>query len=94
MDYMNLFTDRALWRKDGIIDSTGAMCLGNKLLRSDTFGCIDVAGKITRRLFPERIGPYPAFLDSIASFNDYPDTTFEDIQKVLRELQFEMDLHS
>ena len=101
MDYMNLFTDRTRWRKDGQIDSTGAMCLGNKLLRlSPTFLSLNVAGRIVRSLFPERCGIHAVcsdsddFLASIAAFNDCPETTFEDIQKVLLELQFEMDLHS
>lgn len=87
MDYTNLFTDRTRWRKDGAFDETGAMCLAMKLL-ADTSALLRCKD-IILRLFPERVRTCV-----IPSFNDHPDTTFEDVQKVLRELQFEMDLHS
>ena len=39
------------------------------------------------QMFPERVHDLNASIGSIIFFNDHPDTTFEDIQKVLTQAE-------
>lgn len=90
MDLTKLYTHPDQWMKNAFSNSTRtAHCLMGSLLNPNGLGLVGTIAKAIHQLFPERssCGVYPGCVE-VARFNDHPDTTFEDVQKVLQQAEY------
>lgn len=83
--------------RGGLLRSTDH-CLGSAVSFEDYIG-MDKIVDIIKRLYPERVWTKPVEIPGhpqswaiVMGFNNNPATTWEEIAKVMREYEIEMDL--
>lgn len=72
------------WMKGESGDDAGPNCIMGAYCRVWKFGPDQMIGQIARDQYPDRVGWHENLVEA-AQFNDHPDTTFSDVERVLEK---------
>lgn len=81
MKVSDILSDESKWIKGKDQDDKGRMCLRTAVFHvyhTSRSGAFEALTEVIMTLYPGRMR------HSLITFNDHPDTTFEDIQRVLK----------
>ena len=87
MKVSDVLTDESKWIKGHSSSPDGRFCLGYAIQQAtegnarNFINVLYTVSQVIYALFPERI---TGRTSTIVSFNDHPDTTFEDVQRVMK----------